>query len=334
MAEQDFTSYDAQELAQEAGFIRWVRGTDAGAVRFWEQWLAAHPERAATVAEARRLVLALRFEEKAPAPARIDDLWSRIDAAIDEAEAVAEPAEAVVRRLPRRRWLAIAAAACAAILLITYWWTSTAWQTVEAAGQELVYSLPDGSTARLTPGSTLSLRPNRWSKERNLRLVGEAFFDVRKGPAFQVETENGRVQVLGTTFTVLSQAGQFAVDCFTGRVRVTLRETQESTTLEPGQGARLAVAGSQLQPYTFDPRQPAEWPRAVEYYESVPLNVVFERLEQQFGITIDSPSAIADRKTSGFYYLNNVDSALYYVTWPMNLEFDRQNKQVVIREKK
>jgi ferric-dicitrate binding protein FerR (iron transport regulator) len=72
-------------------------------------------------------------------------------------------------------------------------------------GQRARITLPDGSVAWLNAGSTL-LYPSSFGTERNVKLTGEAYFDVAKNPdkAFIVSTDFIDIKALGTQFNVKS----------------------------------------------------------------------------------------------------------------------------------
>jgi len=325
----DYSTYSAAELAQDDGFIRWVRDADAESTRFWEDWLSEHPGRSGEVAAARRLVEALRFEEERPPADRVDQLWSRIEAAVDQGEETgASPA-----RRRRLRWLGYAAAACALALLVLQWWNSRGWEVIETdAGQQFAYELPDGSVVELNAATTLRYHPGRFGRERVVELSGEAFFDVVEGSDFEVRTGRGAVRVLGTTFNVLAREASFAVDCFTGRVAVGLSDGQEEVELTPARGARLNPGTGSLSTYTFEKTEQATWRRRMITYDGKLLGEVFEALERQFDVTVVAPAAVEAREAKGFFRTRILFEALEDLLQPMDLGFEVRNDTVFVRQ--
>ena len=100
-----------------------------------------------------------------------------------------------------------------------------AWKTVNTAfGQEASITLPDGSTVRLSPGSRLEYPEQFSGNERQVKLEGAAFFDVRKNPQqpFIVQAHQLYTKVLGTSFEVVAYANepQSTVTLITGKVMV------------------------------------------------------------------------------------------------------------------
>ncbi|HUX57325.1 MAG TPA: FecR domain-containing protein [Bacteroidales bacterium] len=77
-------------------------------------------------------------------------------------------------------------------------------------GTRTNFYLPDGSTGRLNGGSSLRFPTQFRGKVRDVKLTGEAYFDVISNPRkpFVVSTENIDVKVYGTTFNVMSYADE------------------------------------------------------------------------------------------------------------------------------
>ena len=101
--------------------------------------------------------------------------------------------------------------------------------------------------------------------------------------------------------------------------------------LAAGQGART-TEGNILETYMFDETKAAGWRRGRIYFEAAPLGSVLDKVERQFDVEILSSDSIRQREVTGFFRLVHVDSALYDVTWPLNLECQREGRKVSIEE--
>ncbi len=85
--------------------------------------------------------------------------------------------------------------------------------------EELAVELPDGSSVILRENSNLTYADD-WSSYRQVKLDGEAYFNVINGSTFQVTTTHGKVSVLGTQFSVRSENNDLTVICDEGSVKV------------------------------------------------------------------------------------------------------------------
>ncbi len=108
-------------------------------------------------------------------------------------------------------------------------------------GEQIVVTLPDGSTAYLNTDSAIELKYS--DRQRQISLVrGEALFKVKKDPArpFDVFALGGKSRAVGTAFAVRRQADTAIVTVTEGRVSVAPSEAKPSsaTLLHAGDQAR------------------------------------------------------------------------------------------------
>jgi len=68
------------------------------------------------------------------------------------------------------------------------------------AGEHLVFVLPDGSEVNLNASSSITYHPWWYRFSREINFEGEAFFTVKKGRPFSVNSKTGTTEVLGDEF--------------------------------------------------------------------------------------------------------------------------------------
>jgi len=258
------------------------------------------------------------FEDEAPSA---DATWAAVRA---RTESEATRGGRSVREPRRRRaWRMWAAAAAGVLLLVAagalYWQRPV---TVEAhAGEQAVATLPDGSTAELNSGTTLT-HPRRFSvwpfvpaARRVVRLQGEAFFDVQPATRpFVVETFNARIEVLGTRFNVRARTsrdtGETRVILAEGRVRVQAagRFDEAVTLTETGQSSRVQATAPPTVPHSADVGRTLAWRQRGFAASDWPLTAIFAELERRYDvrITVRVPTAHLDAMT--LYYPQHTDA--------------------------
>lgn len=95
-------------------------------------------------------------------------------------------------------------------------------------GQRAFVTLPDSTKVWLNSDTKISYPADYGMKERNVALVGEAYFEVAKNPAkrFVVETKGMQVEALGTTFNINSYKNdnKIIASLFSGSVRVSYED--------------------------------------------------------------------------------------------------------------
>ncbi|NBB73631.1 MAG: iron dicitrate transport regulator FecR [Bacteroidetes bacterium] len=216
-----------------------------------------------------------------------------------------------------RTWGGVAAAVLLLILAGAFLWRQPV-EVTAPAGEQVPATLPDGSTVELNSGTTLSHRRgfSAWpfvpAEQRIVRLQGEAYFDVQRGPRpFVVETFNARIDVLGTQFNVRARAkgkaGETHVTLAEGRVRVRAgapSDDKEAVVLDkPGQSSRVAAsAPTPTAPRATDVNRALAWRTQGFAVSDWPLGAIFDELERRHDvhITVRSPAVQADSMT--LYY--------------------------------
>ena len=83
-----------------------------------------------------------------------------------------------------------------------------------------IVKLPDNSEVAINNNSEIEYQKWFWKNNRTIDLKGEAYFKVAKGKTFEVNTNLGKVTVLGTQFNVNSKDNTFEVTCYEGKVKV------------------------------------------------------------------------------------------------------------------
>ena len=192
--------------------------------------------------------------------------------------------------------------------------------------QNETITLPDNSTVNLNELSQLEYNSSSWSENRSLDLNGEAFFDVEKGNRFDVNTDFGKVSVLGTEFNVMSRDSIFKVSCYEGLVQVTYNDnevklpagTEFVLSSEKGLKSDIVIA----EPY---------WLKNMSVFEDASFKEVVSELEKQYNIKIQHPSDLNIKFTGAFEH-DNLDNALKSISKPLNLTYTIQNtNEVIIR---
>ncbi|MEO0873944.1 MAG: FecR domain-containing protein [Bacteroidota bacterium] len=319
----EYLTYDIEELAQDADFIRWVKQSDTSLVSVWEDWLQAHPEQVEKIDAASALVKAVEWPVPSLSKEQRASMWDNIAASTAEEKPV-------VQLAARRRWLWSAAAAVLVLAVAGWWWMLRSEPTALFADrtEQGEFALPDGSLVSLNAVTEIRYAAHNWKKERRLRLEGEAFFQVEKGVPFIVATPYGTVEVLGTSFNVEARADVFRVNCYTGKVRVSL-PNGERKIITPKQGVE-AVDG-QLLARTVDNENDIAWQQSIHHFKDQPLSEVFEELERQYLVQVNYPAAIGDQTYTGAFKSGELENALQSICWPLQLSFTINQNQVLIR---
>lgn len=250
-----------------------------------------------------------------PPAAPKEEVWEQLQGLL---HATAPPS----KRKPLLYWAVAASLAAALIGGFLRFYQTTVYCP---AGTTLSQILPDGSEVQLNAGSSISYTPYWWKGNRTLQLEGEAFFKVKKGSKFQVQSEQGKTEVLGTSFNIYARAEDYVVACQTGKVLVT-SPYQDSVYLLPQEKAIW-----RNQRLEKEPQHPQEmaWRRQAFSFDNVALSKVIKELERQYAIEITlAPNLVKKYQYTGYFKkTKEPKTALEIISISLGLQFKQTAPQ-------
>lgn len=221
------------------------------------------------------------------------------------------------RKVQKKRiWSAVAICAC--VVVVVLGWYSMGQLTVFSAEKEgILVELPDHSVACLNRNT--SLHYNRWGFRffREVKLKGEAYFDVYKGSHFVVNADPYKVSVLGTRFSVSQKNGQFKAYCFQGKIKVENGKLNSGQILTTNQNISVVLGKVSL---NIQKELEPVWVRKQCVYENIPLNDVIKKLQEVYGITVLCNRYCDSLRFTGIFPVDDLDLAIQLVFEPFNLE--------------
>jgi len=253
--------------------------------------------------------------------------WDELERKINVQDHSPEP---VVRTLSGRQWLALAATVTL-LLSVAGFMRFYSVKSFCPYGVHASVELPDGSEVELNASTRIAYHPYWWFISREVELEGEAFFQVEKGKRFRAVSSNATTEVLGTTFNVFARGEDYMVTCHTGSVKVTDRASKKSVILSPEEKSILNPTGGFTVSRVADPRTEPGWTKNLIMFGSTPLQLVFEEVERQFGIVIETTEEIQEVYSGNFSLDQPVENILTLLCVPFDLEYERQsgNKYLV-----
>ncbi len=252
-----------------------------------------------------------------------EQAWERFASRVSEV-----PKEKEAKVVKMSWWIPLSIAASITFMAVAFFVFGTTEIATHLA-ETRVHILPDGSEVTLNADSKIAFRKIGWSGNRVVTLEGEAFFNVKKGTSFTVESEKGTVTVLGTSFNVNTRNSGFEVACYTGKVNV--ESNDQSVMLTKGLTTKLEN-GQLTGANEFDDQRKT-WRDGEFYFEAQSLSVVFGELARQFDLEIvfmGDSSRLSDQY-SGNFSNHDETEALELVLKPMGLTYRRENNKIIIQ---
>ena len=237
------------------------------------------------------------------------------------------PGSANIYSLPRKKW--IWAAAATALILFTSIFLLRQTTQIEPtlladAGENItIVELQDGSSVTLRPNS--QLYQNEISDQQlSYSLSGEALFEVTHNPdrEFRVETSEGRVRVLGTTFNLSERNSKTDVYLIEGQIAFETVDLNQSVTLSAGEGA--TIQDLQLsEPFRFEEINVTSWTQNRLTFSERSAGSIAEELEFHFGIEIEMEESIRSEILGGSITLEDREQSLKDLEVVLGGNFDQ-----------
>lgn len=209
------------------------------------------------------------------------------------------------------------------------------------AGQIKTLTLPDGSLVTLNGNSSIRYQKD-WDDNpiRTVELEGEAYFKVRNfgdgTTKFQVLTSDLTVEVLGTSFNVLSWEKETSVFLEEGEVNVKLDNAVDSEVrLVPGEVMRYSARDKKLVPPKMVAKQlEVSWKQGVLEFEETSLEDIIHRVTSpnMLSYTI-MDEALAKRVFTLRIPTEDMDVALDVLSRLTGTRIEEVDNRLMIQEK-
>jgi len=225
-------------------------------------------------------------------------------------------------------------AAVASFLLIAGWFffnSGSPTTVIALAGEQKEGTLPDGSVYHLNAESSLTFHQKNWAENRILILSGEAFFEVKKGEIFLVQTQNGSVQVLGTKFIVRVRNEYLEVKCTEGKVAVLSKMGRKMSELTANDALRV-INNQVINSWTLE-KDTDSWLTGISKFRSVKLSEILAELERQFSIKIINNGIDETTILTANFQHQNLELALKTTLGTLEVKYKIDGKRVILSAK-
>ncbi len=154
-------------------------------------------------------------------------------------------------------------------------------------GKSFSVELPDGSRVWLHPGSTIVFPERFIGNLREVKLSGEAYFQVRHDPSHPFTVRAGKMEttVLGTEFDVTSYSDRPAtVTLVSGSVAV--KAAGRQCRIRPGTQVTLN-ADEQMEIKTVSTEKYTNWRDGYFYFDNTSLREVLTEIGRNYGVSVE-----------------------------------------------
>lgn len=209
--------------------------------------------------------------------------------------------------------------------------------TIEApAGVKRTVLLTDGSRVVLNSKSSIKYLEGFSEHKREIKLSGEAFFEVEKDTLrpFLVHSGSITTTALGTSFNIkyLPTKGSTEIALATGMVQVSL-DSLEIERLKPGEGLEYDMKTGSFRTNIFDVHEALDWKEGIIYFKKAGIDQVVQRLEDWYGVEItlsrDTDNRRFDNWTyTGMFKNQTLENVLTGISFVKDFTYEIKEKKV------
>jgi len=225
----------------------------------------------------------------------VDNAWNKVYSRLNENDLIKSesPARTIFMRSVLMRLAAVAlillSLGSAAIYINNSGYLSKKITAIAGNDQKnILVSLPDGSKIYLNRNSEFSYRANFGKHGRDVKLTGEAFFEIAPDVSkpFIIDAGKAKVKVVGTSFNVITNNMESEVEVFvkTGKVLVSGNSGSQTIQLDPG---FVGTMNSKTSGKTVNSNPNyLSWNTGLLVYTGQKLDVVFKDLKRVYNMDI------------------------------------------------
>lgn len=198
--------------------------------------------------------------------------------------------------------------------------------------------LSDGTKVWMNSGSELSFPTRFGENEREVKLKGEAYFEVESNPRkpFYVCMGKAKVRVLGTVFNVMAYQDDRYMEVALLHGKVSFDIARKEYLLVPGEIATCNRLTGETSIRKGDVNAIVDWKSGRFNFEDMPLEELVIKLKRWYGVDFNfkEESAKQFRFSGAVTKYRSLDYVLNMISKTTNVEFVDKNGKIVVQIKK
>ncbi|WP_299286027.1 FecR family protein [uncultured Mucilaginibacter sp.] len=200
-------------------------------------------------------------------------------------------------------------------------------------GGEYQVVLADGTKIWLNAASSITYPTAFNGKERRIKLIGEAYFEVAKDARkpFYVNTANGQIMVLGTHFNISAYPDDevTSTTLLEGAVQVT--KNQSSSLLKPGQQASISRGSDYISIAEAKIDEVMAWKNGYFIFDEDNIADIMKKVSRWYDVDVQYHGLINDQKFGGtFHRSKSIVELLHYLEKIGNIHFLITGRRITV----
>ncbi len=202
-----------------------------------------------------------------------------------------------------------------------------------------VVTLPDGTKVWLNNGSSFQYPASFSKTERNVKLTGEAFFEVKTDSLhpFIVNVDSLRVKVYGTSFNINTDTYDRTIETtlVTGCVAVQSSNGKDLAILHPDQMATYNNQTGNIEIDRVNAKLYTSWRSGLIMFEKASINEITNKLQElyQVNIIINKGRKIDNKYNFVFRKNQSIDQVLEMLKFVTPIKYKKYDNTIYINLK-
>lgn len=344
----NYEEFDANDFVLDPYFNEWVKSPDRENNQFWESWFEKHSEKKDQAEIARRIISEINTPIRELSKSDQQQMLLKIKQRNGEMENLYT--ETPVISIGRKTlWLGLSKIAASFTILLTtsvILWLFFIFKNPKTISYSTPYGevktliLPDSSRVFLNANSTVTFA-SEWNtyEDRNVKLIGEAFFEVTKKPGqgnakFRVHSGDVDVEVLGTQFNVYNRREKVQVVLKEGVVQLSAPKQDDKIRMQPGDLILYSSTDAGISRARIDPLRYSAWTRHELVFEDAPLSEVARSVEDILNLKIAfEDESYKSLPFTGTLSFNNPDELIAVLSKSFHIRVSRSENSILFHRK-
>jgi len=203
-------------------------------------------------------------------------------------------------------------------------------------GETLRHALPDGSFVWLNENSRISYPEGFQNRRREMHLVGEGFFEIKKESwrPFLVHASNAVVEVLGTSFNLKTTVQEDSVEVIVVSGSISFyseRNPDEEVVLEPGMAGFYFRDTDAILARSNLNKNFLAWKENKLVFVDSPIHEVVEILSNRYNTKISIASLeLIDCTVTGTFEADTLQEVLDSLSSALNIQYSLKEDKVIL----
>lgn len=204
-------------------------------------------------------------------------------------------------------------------------------------GKKFEVQLSDGTLIHLNSGTSLRY-PVQFVRNQNRQvyLLGEAYFEVEKDKAhpFNVNTQNGNIEVLGTKFNVDTYSENTSTDVVLVEGKVSLYKEHKinEVYLTPGFKGSLVKSEIAIKTEQVNPDYYTAWVKGSLVFKNASFSDIIKKLERQYNVTFINRNKTLGKEIFNARFDNEpIEVVLKYFSDSYKIDYQIDRDRITIK---